>query len=41
MGIKYWKPYNTAGALVLNDLYSGYIHISADRSGNMDYETSR
>lgn len=40
MGIKYWKPYNKANALLLSDLHNGYIHVSADRSGNMEYETS-
>ena len=41
MHIKQWGYYDDQEALVLSDLYNGYIHISADSSGAMAYETSR
>lgn len=33
--------YNTIGSVLLYDLIHGYIHVSADREGNMSYETTR
>lgn len=41
LAIKIWKPYNTAKALVLEDLHDGYIHIAAGSDGKMEHETSR
>lgn len=41
LAIKIWKPYNTAKALVLEDLHDGYIYVAASSDGTMESETSK
>ena len=35
------KLYNSMGSELLYDLVNGYIHVTADANGNMEYTTTR